>query len=74
MEDAGVTCCFFNGSIFLTSLDPCDLTIKISGGDIKEKQQDQFFWCHIGCFNKVLHPKVQMHFVLPFLGDDEEVA
>ncbi len=72
IESSGVICCFCNSSILLTSLDPCDLTIKISGENEKEKQQDQFFWCHIACFNRVLHPGVQIHFVLPFLGDEED--
>lgn len=55
MENLKFRCCFCDQMIISTNVDPCDLNILINCDKPREEQDNQSFYCHIGCFKKMMH-------------------
>jgi hypothetical protein len=70
-NDPGVMCCFCDKNIVTSHIDPCDINILTNWDKAPEKQQNQTFWCHIGCFREVLHGNVKRHLVVDLLSNDD---
>jgi len=71
-NNAGVTCCFYNGSIKITKIDPYDINIMTNWDKPYGEKKDQTFWCHYECFKSKMHTNVKKYLVLDILLDTDE--
>ena len=51
-EDLGFVCCFCNKSITSLDLDASDINIIANIDKPKNRQANQYFYCHLQCFKK----------------------
>lgn len=68
MEELSVGCCFCDENIKPNQTDPCNINILINIDKDEEEQCDQFFWCHLTCFRKILHPNIAPYLAAPLQG------
>lgn len=60
-------CCFCNTFIESSKGDPCELDVLTNFTKPKNQQYNQIFYCHMQCFKKQLHAKVQEYFYIECL-------
>lgn len=59
MTDLVYACCFCEGSIASTNVDPCALALVGNWrSPMVEERAEQQFFCHIACFRKAIRSNV----------------
>jgi hypothetical protein len=74
MNQYGFLCCFCNQSIESSETGLADISIMINIDKSKDQQYDQFFWCHVQCFEEKLHDAMKMHFHLHNILDESDMS
>lgn len=60
-EELGLQCCFCGNGIKSSQSDPCSINVIVNYDKPKNRQYDQFFWCHITCFKQAITPDIPLY-------------
>lgn len=65
------TCYLCYKKIEVASIDPCAINLTVNFDKEEKSQYNQLFYLHARCFRNTLHAKIQQHFVLHLLEEDD---